>query len=108
GLPTRIRSCALRILLAATISMALVIFCVLLMLAICVRISLAPAIDYSLLNRSNRRAAITAALGSVGLGRLELLVQCLELAFDLVIPVAGGHDVLHRVADLAVGEGEQG
>jgi hypothetical protein len=38
-----IRSCALRILEAATISMALVIFCVLLMLAILVRISLAPA-----------------------------------------------------------------
>ena len=39
------RSCALRILLAATISMALVIFCVFLMLAILLRISLAPAID---------------------------------------------------------------
>jgi hypothetical protein len=40
-----IRSCALRILEVATISMALVIFCVLLMLAILVRISLAPAIS---------------------------------------------------------------
>ena len=36
------RSCALRILLAATICIALVIFCVLLMLAILVRISFAP------------------------------------------------------------------
>ena len=38
------RSCALRILDAATVCMAAVIFCVLLMLAILVRISLAPAI----------------------------------------------------------------
>src|ERR1700694_2363602 len=36
------RSCARRILLAATISMALMIFCVLLTLAILVRISLVP------------------------------------------------------------------
>src|SRR5688572_13468987 len=38
------RSCALRILLAATISMALVIFCVLLKLAILMRISFTPGI----------------------------------------------------------------
>ena len=37
------RICALRILLTATFSMALVIFCVLLMLAILLRISFAPA-----------------------------------------------------------------
>ena len=36
------RSCALRILLAATISIALVIFCVLLKLAIFTRISFTP------------------------------------------------------------------
>jgi len=36
------RSCARRILLAATISIALVIFCVLLTLAILLRISLVP------------------------------------------------------------------
>src|SRR6478735_4224371 len=39
------RSCARRILLAATISMALVIFCVLLTLAILVRISLVPGMS---------------------------------------------------------------
>ncbi len=38
------RSCALRILLAATICIALVIFCVPLMLATWVRISFEPAI----------------------------------------------------------------
>ena len=43
GRVARMRSCALRILLAATISMALVIFCVLLKLAILTRISLTPA-----------------------------------------------------------------
>ena len=42
------RSCALRILLAATISMALVIFCVLEILEILVRISLPAAINYFL------------------------------------------------------------
>jgi uncharacterized membrane-anchored protein len=41
------RSCALRILLAATISIALVIFCVLWMLVILVRISLPTAIGVS-------------------------------------------------------------
>ncbi len=41
------RSWALRILAPATICMALVIFCVLLMLAILVRISLAPAMSLS-------------------------------------------------------------
>jgi hypothetical protein len=39
------RSCALRIFDAATISIALVIFCVLFTEAILVRISLAPAIS---------------------------------------------------------------
>ena len=42
------RSCALRILLAATISMALVIFCVLLKLAILTRISFTPGMSLSL------------------------------------------------------------
>src|ERR1700689_3671937 len=42
GRAWRMRSCARRILLAATISIALVIFCVLLTLAILERISLVP------------------------------------------------------------------
>ena len=44
------RSCALRILLAATISIACVIFCVFLMLLILVRISLAAGTYLYLLN----------------------------------------------------------
>ena len=45
GRDAAMRVCTLRILLAATISMALVIFCVLRMLLICVRISFAPAMN---------------------------------------------------------------
>jgi hypothetical protein len=44
GRAMRMRSCARRILLAATISIALVIFCVLLTLAILLRISFVPGI----------------------------------------------------------------
>jgi hypothetical protein len=50
--PAAIRSCALRILLAATISIALVIFCVLWMLEILVRISLPTAIGVPSLDLS--------------------------------------------------------
>src|SRR6202007_2392493 len=60
------RSCARRILLAATISMALVIFCVLLTLTILTRISLVPA------------------MGSVGSGREEGLADLLEAFLDFL------------------------
>src|SRR5690606_28891979 len=57
------RSCALRILLAATISMALVIFCVLLKLAILMRISLPPVMSLSVASDQYLPASISARLG---------------------------------------------
>src|SRR5687767_9499293 len=60
------RSCARRILLAATISMALVIFCVLLMLAILTRISFVPA------------------MGSIGSGRSEVFADLLVAGLDFL------------------------
>jgi len=48
GFACNMRSCALRILLAATISIARVIFCVFLMLRILVRISFATAMHHYL------------------------------------------------------------
>src|SRR5262245_12652425 len=46
GRVARMRSCALRILLAATISMAFVIFCVILKLASLTRISFTPGMSF--------------------------------------------------------------
>src|SRR5688572_19194556 len=57
GRVARMRSCALRILLAATISMALVIFCVLLKLAILTRISFTPGMAASIRSGSGELAA---------------------------------------------------
>src|SRR5262245_9846250 len=72
------RSCARRILLAATISMALVIFCVLLTLAILTRISFVPAMGASV---SARRREVFADLLVAGLDvlrELRLVVDLLE------------------------------
>src|SRR5687767_8648352 len=57
GRVARMRSCALRILPAATISMALVIFCVLLKLAILMRISFTPGMLFSVGSRGGELAA---------------------------------------------------
>src|SRR5690606_26721639 len=123
GLPTRMRSCALRILLAATISIALVIFCVLLMLDICVRISLAPAmrlpqpfIALTQEKQTNQRLyragiarlqAIPARNQLPGLRRLELRNRRLEAGFDVFVPIAARHDLFHQIADFAVCVGNQ-
>src|SRR5579863_5154100 len=75
------RSCALRILLAATISSALVILRVFLILAILPRISFAPAITSSLPYGLQRREKFVAALlqGSFDfLGQIRLAVDGLE------------------------------
>src|SRR5579864_3310842 len=82
------RSCARRILLAATISMALVIFCVLLTLAILERISLVPGM---------------LARRSVAAGSEEILADLLERGFvhlEHRIVVDG----LHRGARVAARE----
>src|SRR5690606_34338794 len=63
GREARMRSCALRILLAATISMALVIFCVLLKLAILTRISFTPGMSLSVAVDRYVPASISARLG---------------------------------------------
>ncbi len=82
------RSWARRILLAATISMALVIFCVLRMLEILVRISFPTAIYWS----------------SVlpGLGLFERLDRALEGRFDLVVVIPALHYAVHQIAVLRV------
>ncbi|MFJ3378742.1 hypothetical protein ACIPLA_28205, partial [Pseudomonas sp. NPDC086112] len=64
------RICALRILLTATFSMALVIFCVLLMLAILLRISFAPPCNTY---QVSKREPCGSRCGLPGLGGLELL-----------------------------------
>src|SRR5688500_12397991 len=81
------RSWARRILLAATISMALVIFCVLLMLAILTRISLVPA------------------MGSIGSGRCEVFADLLVAGLDFLAELRLVVDRLHegRVLRLGVG-----
>src|SRR5262245_16708919 len=71
------RSCARRILLAATISMALVIFCVLLTLAILTRISFVPAIGSIRSGREEGLADLLEALFRF-LAELGLLVERLQ------------------------------
>src|SRR6476469_6569083 len=105
------RSCALRIFEAETISSARVtlrVFCTLLILVL---ISLPPAIF------SSRRAGLDPPLvvsrvskqrvetrpTSPGARRLELFDALLERGFDVVVPVAGGVDLVHQLAD-GVGE----
>src|SRR6187549_3426688 len=73
------RSCARRILLAATISMALVIFCVLLTLAILTRISLVPG------------------MGSIRSGREESLAELLVSLFDFLRELGLLVDLLQEV-----------
>src|ERR1700754_938835 len=72
------RSCALRILLAATIFMALVIFCVLLKLAILTRISLMPG------------------MGLVRAGSRELFAQLLETRLDVLAELGLRVDAVHQ------------
>src|SRR5918994_6126239 len=83
------RSWALRILLTATISSALVIFCVLLMDAILTRISLVPA------------------MGSVGSGREEVLGDLLVAGLDFLAELGFVVHLLHEVGVLGLGEGLQ-
>src|SRR5438128_11273899 len=78
GRAARIRSCALRILLAATISMALVIFCVFLMLAIFVRISFAPAMVVSEARRGEEVFAQLLERRVVFLREFRLVVDRLD------------------------------
>src|ERR1700722_4304257 len=90
------RSCALRILLAATISMALVIFCVFLILAILPRISLAPAMSilyepYPLLERGEEFVAALLERGFDFLGQIRLRVDAFEQ-----LPVGAARERLQR------------
>src|SRR5690606_19424884 len=79
GLDAAMRSCALRILLAATISIARVIFFVLWTLAILVFPSFAPAVNSSSLRQLPRLR---------GLGRRELLDRSLDASLDVADVVA--------------------
>src|SRR5688572_3622828 len=81
------RSWARRILLAATISMALVIFCVLLMLAILTRISLVPA------------------MGSIGSGRCEVFADLPVAGLDFLAELRLVVDRLHECRVLRLGVG---
>src|SRR5690606_2376046 len=114
GREVRIRSCALRILEAETISSARVtlrVFCTLLILVL---ISRPPAISSSRLAGpgarrldlvpSTRRAS-PPRFGLPGTGRLELFDALLERSLDLVVPGAGAVDLLDQ---LAGGVGEVG
>src|SRR5258706_165047 len=95
GRASFMRSCARRILLAATISMALVIFCVLLTLAILLRISLVPGMDP--LSVTARLRELFADLLQRRLVRLEfrLRVDCLEVGL-----AAAAREALERRLEL--------
>src|SRR5688572_20353267 len=84
------RSWARRILLTATISMALVIFCVLLMLAILTRISLVPA------------------MGSIGSGRREVFADLPVAGLDFLGQFRLFVHLLQEVGVRGLGEGLQG
>src|SRR5687767_13465619 len=84
------RSCALRILLTATISSALVIFCVLLMDGILTRSSLVPA------------------MGSVGSGREEVLGDLLVTGLDFLAELGLVVYLLQEFRVLGLGEGLKG
>src|SRR5690606_37626478 len=123
-----IRSCALRIFDAETISSARVtlrVFCTLLILVL---ISLPPATSTSQFRRCSNHSAAGVALESgirdskkrewrdqaltnpqsripallPGPRLLEFIKARLELAFDVVVPVAGGDDVLHQLGVVVV------
>src|SRR5690606_15460933 len=98
GLDAAMRSCALRVLLAATLSLARVIFFVLWTLAILVFTSFAPAINASSLQQLP---------GLPGLGRLELLDRRLDASFDVAVVVALLVDLVHQRFFFAVHVVEQ-
>src|SRR5690606_12922692 len=114
GREVRIRSCALRILEAETISSARVtlrVFCTLLILVL---ISRPPAISSSrLAGPGARRLDLVPStrrdhpprFGLPGTGRLELFDALFERSLDLVVPGAGAVDLLDQ---LAGGVGEVG
>ena len=90
------RSCALRILLAATISIALVIFCVFLILEILVRISFPPCHLYlSDYQRGKRWLGTNAYQVCVA---LNFSKQLLKLSFDVVVVVTCFVDFFIRSA----------
>src|SRR6185295_14381475 len=84
------RSCARRILLAATICMARVIFCVLLMLAILTRISFVPA------------------MGSIGSGGREVVADLLVAGLDFLAELRLVVDLLQERGVGGLGVGLQG
>src|SRR5690606_32309649 len=106
------RSCARRILLAATISIALVIFCVLLTLDICVRISFVLAISRTPVKASRpKRLEIAARYAAIarlpGAARFQLGHQLFELAFQIAVPITSGIDVSHGVSVFRLGERQE-
>src|ERR1700754_4288816 len=101
------RSCALRIFEAETISSARVTLRVFATLLILVRISRAPAmpqsiIGWALAHRHFRRSGgpRPTLWGSAlpGTGLLEFLDALLESGLDVVVPVGGVVDLLHQIA----------
>src|SRR5258706_12635509 len=100
GRASFMRSCARRILLAATISMALVIFCVLLTLAILLRISLVPGMDRplvaarlgelfaDLLQRRLVRLQLRLRIDGIQVGLAAAAREALERRLELDDPVA--------------------
>jgi hypothetical protein len=108
------RCCARRILDAATNCIALVIFCVLLMLATLLRISFKLAM-FQISCRTfaeavfvlQRPAPEQGAQELPALGGLELLDTSLELAFDLAIEVGRLIDLVHQRLVLGIEVGVQ-
>src|SRR5690242_2525336 len=102
------RSCALRIFEAETISSARVTLRVFATLLILVRISLAPAISSLAVGRTwgRRHRSPTVGRGPPyalpAAGLLELFQALLERGLDVVVPVAGLDDLLHEIAVVAV------
>src|SRR5690606_31010194 len=90
------RSCALRILLTATFSIALVILRVLLILPILLFISLPPAMTVSPFHSTNGVASHPHCLP--GLSCLEFFNGSFERRLDLVVVVTGFIDISHQLS----------
>ncbi|BAK13270.1 hypothetical protein PAJ_3190 [Pantoea ananatis AJ13355] len=99
------RSCVLRILEAATISIALVIFCVFFTLPILVRISFAPAISFS--SKPCGLPFQTSRQTLPGLGCFKRFEEAFQLLFDIVIEVTRLVDFSHQLGVIAICERQQ-